>query len=270
MHPLRCRLREVIRRPADWFAAPVPRWRLPAESLQRVVRGVGQDQGFTVAHPGEEPGQPVLEGTPRFRGAHIVAVLAQHPPEVPCPPNRPRLSCRPSSGRGPSQRQVGVIEREQQRADDRRPLPQFGGADDDFGAHRVEGVATHPGTNGLITRSPAVAIRPPTTRHVGLIRLVSMATPMAKLTSVSQSSGSNDVNLTANAAAVIGGTSLFGGRGSTYSALLGVLVLTAITSGLDRIGVDSSVRDIVTGAVLLLAVSIDSIARRARSSSGRG
>jgi len=93
---------------------------------------------------------------------------------------------------------------------------------------------------------------------------------MAKLTSVSQSSGSNDVNLTAIAAAVIGGTSLFGGRGSTYSALLGVLVLTAITSGLNRIGVDSSVRYIVTGAVLLLAVSIDSIARRARSSSGRG
>lgn len=93
---------------------------------------------------------------------------------------------------------------------------------------------------------------------------------LAKLTSVSQQSGSNDVNLTAIAAAVIGGTSLFGGRGSTYSALLGVLVLVSISSGLNRIGVDSSVRYIVTGAVLLLAVSIDSIARRARSSSGRG
>ncbi len=93
---------------------------------------------------------------------------------------------------------------------------------------------------------------------------------LAKLTSVSQQSGSNDVNLTAIAAAVIGGTSLFGGRGSTYSALLGALVLISITSGLNRIGVDSSVRYVVTGAVLLLAVSIDSIARRARSSSGRG
>jgi len=93
---------------------------------------------------------------------------------------------------------------------------------------------------------------------------------MAKLTAVSQSSGSNDVNLTAIAAAVIGGTSLFGGRGSTYSALLGTLVLVSITSGLNRIDVDSSVRYIVTGGVLLLAVSIDSVARRARSSSGRG
>jgi ABC-type xylose transport system permease subunit len=93
---------------------------------------------------------------------------------------------------------------------------------------------------------------------------------MGKLTSVSQASGSRDVNLTAIAAAVIGGTSLFGGRGSAYSSLLGVLVLTMITSGLNRIGVDSSVRYIVTGAVLLLAVSIDSIARRARANRGRG
>jgi ABC-type xylose transport system permease subunit len=93
---------------------------------------------------------------------------------------------------------------------------------------------------------------------------------LGKLTSVSQASGGGDVNLTAIAAAVIGGTSLFGGRGSTYSALLGTLVLVSITSGLNRIGVDSSVRYIVTGAVLLLAVSIDSIARRARTSSGRG
>jgi D-xylose transport system permease protein len=93
---------------------------------------------------------------------------------------------------------------------------------------------------------------------------------MGKLTSVSQASGGNDVNLTAIAAGVIGGTSLFGGRGSAYSSLLGVLVLTMITSGLNRIGVDSSVRFIVTGAVLLLAVSIDSIARRARAHRGRG
>jgi D-xylose transport system permease protein len=93
---------------------------------------------------------------------------------------------------------------------------------------------------------------------------------MGKLTSVSQQSGGNDVNLTAIAAGVIGGTSLFGGRGSAYSSLLGVLVLTMITSGLNRIGVDSSVRFIVTGAVLLLAVSIDSLARRTRANRGRG
>ena len=91
-----------------------------------------------------------------------------------------------------------------------------------------------------------------------------------QLTSVSQASGTTDTNLTAIAAAVIGGTSLFGGRGSAYAALLGIIVLQSIQTGLNVVGVDSSVRYMVTGAVLLLAVSIDSVSRRARSSSGRG
>ncbi|MDT9591712.1 sugar ABC transporter permease [Nocardioides zeae] len=89
-------------------------------------------------------------------------------------------------------------------------------------------------------------------------------------TSVSQATGTTDTNLTAIAAAVIGGTSLFGGRGSAYAAMLGIVVLQAIQSGLNIVGVDSSVRFMVTGAVLLLAVAIDSVARRARSASGRG
>jgi D-xylose transport system permease protein len=91
-----------------------------------------------------------------------------------------------------------------------------------------------------------------------------------QLTSVSQASGTTDTNLTAIAAAVIGGTSLFGGRGSAYAAMLGIVVLQAIQSGLNVIGVDSSVRFMVTGGVLLLAVAIDSVSRRARTSSGRG
>ena len=89
-------------------------------------------------------------------------------------------------------------------------------------------------------------------------------------TSVSQATGTTDTNLTAIAAAVIGGTSLFGGRGSAYAAMLGIIVLQAIQSGLNIVGVDSSVRFMVTGGVLLLAVAIDSVARRARSASGRG
>ena len=89
-------------------------------------------------------------------------------------------------------------------------------------------------------------------------------------TSVSQASGTTDTNLTAIAAAVIGGTSLFGGRGSAYSAMLGIIVLQAIQTGLNLVGVDSSVRFMVTGGVLLLAVAIDSVSRRARASSGRG
>jgi ABC-type xylose transport system permease subunit len=104
----------------------------------------------------------------------------------------------------------------------------------------------------------------------GLFSSIGGILAAAQLTSVSQASGGTDTNLTAIAAAVIGGTSLFGGRGTAYAALLGIIVLQSIQTGLNVIGVDSSVRYIVTGAVLLLAVSIDSVSRRARSSSGRG
>jgi D-xylose transport system permease protein len=104
----------------------------------------------------------------------------------------------------------------------------------------------------------------------GLLSAVGGILAAAQLTSVSQASGGTDTNLTAIAAAVIGGTSLFGGRGSAWAALLGIIVLQSIQAGLNLVGVDSSVRYMVTGAVLLLAVSIDSVSRRARSSSGRG
>jgi D-xylose transport system permease protein len=90
-----------------------------------------------------------------------------------------------------------------------------------------------------------------------------------RLASVSQSSGGTDTNLNAIAAAVIGGTSLFGGRGSAYSALLGILVIQSISSGLSLLSLDSSIRYMVTGAVLLLAVTIDSLSRRSRVAHGR-
>ena len=90
----------------------------------------------------------------------------------------------------------------------------------------------------------------------------------ARLAAANQSSGGGDVNLNAIAAAVIGGTSLFGGRGTAFAALLGVLVITSISSGLTLLNLDSSFRFIVTGIVLLLAVAIDSISRSSRSSHG--
>jgi D-xylose transport system permease protein len=90
----------------------------------------------------------------------------------------------------------------------------------------------------------------------------------ARLAAANQSSGGGDVNLNAIAAAVIGGTSLFGGRGTAFAALLGVLVIQSISSGLTLLNLDSSFRFIVTGVVLLLAVAIDSISRSSRSSHG--
>ena len=91
----------------------------------------------------------------------------------------------------------------------------------------------------------------------------------ARLAAVNQQSGGADVNLNAIAAAVIGGTSLFGGRGSAISALLGILVIQAISNGLTLLNLNSSYRFMITGGVLLLAVAVDSVARRSRASSGR-
>ncbi|MBR0928433.1 MULTISPECIES: sugar ABC transporter permease [Bradyrhizobium] len=91
----------------------------------------------------------------------------------------------------------------------------------------------------------------------------------ARLASSSQQAGTGDVNLNAIAAAVIGGTSLFGGRGSAYSALLGVIVIQSIASGLTLLDLSSSLRYMITGAVLAIAVIVDSLARRSRLSHGR-
>jgi len=91
----------------------------------------------------------------------------------------------------------------------------------------------------------------------------------ARLGSANQSSGTGDVNLDAIAAAVIGGTSLFGGRGSAFSALLGIIVIQSISSGLTLLNLSSSFRFMITGLVLALAVAIDSLARKSRASHGQ-
>ena len=91
----------------------------------------------------------------------------------------------------------------------------------------------------------------------------------SRLAAASQSSGGGDVNLNAIAAAVIGGTSLFGGRGTAFASLLGIIVIQSISSGLTLLNLDSSFRFIVTGIVLLLAVTLDSVTRRSRTSHGR-
>ncbi|MEP9398937.1 sugar ABC transporter permease [Mesorhizobium sp. KR2-14] len=91
----------------------------------------------------------------------------------------------------------------------------------------------------------------------------------SRLASSSQQAGAGDVNLNAIAAAVIGGTSLFGGRGSAYSALLGIIVIQAISNGLTLLNLSSSLRYMITGAVLAIAVIVDSLARQSRVSHGR-
>ena len=91
----------------------------------------------------------------------------------------------------------------------------------------------------------------------------------SRLFAVNQSSGGADTLLLAIAGPVIGGTSLFGGRGSAYSALLGGLVIFSISNGMDLLGVQSSTKFMVQGAVLLLAATVDALSRRGRQAHGR-
>ena len=71
------------------------------------------------------------------------------------------------------------------------------------------------------------------------------------------------------AAAVIGGTSLFGGRGRVVSALLGALVIMTISNGLGLLGSSSATEYIITGIILLAAVTLDTLSRRRLEKSGR-
>ncbi|MFI8631536.1 sugar ABC transporter permease [Microbacterium sp. NPDC077663] len=90
----------------------------------------------------------------------------------------------------------------------------------------------------------------------------------ARLAAANQSTGASDTNLNAIAAAIIGGASLFGGRGSAFAALLGVVVIQAISSGLTLVNLSSAVQFMVTGAVLVFAVALDAVTRRSRLGSG--
>jgi len=91
----------------------------------------------------------------------------------------------------------------------------------------------------------------------------------SRLLAVNQSSGGSDLLLLAIAGPVIAGTSLFGGRGRVWSALLGALVIGSISNGMDLLALDSDVKYMVTGAVLLGAVVIDAATSTRRRRAGR-
>jgi D-xylose transport system permease protein len=90
----------------------------------------------------------------------------------------------------------------------------------------------------------------------------------SRLASVDPGSGGGNTLLYAVAAAVIGGTSLFGGRGRVRDAVLGGLVIAIIANGLGLLGVEAYLNFIITGAVLLLAASVDALARRRAAATG--
>ena len=90
----------------------------------------------------------------------------------------------------------------------------------------------------------------------------------SRLRSVDTNAGGGSILLYSIAAAVIGGTSLFGGRGHIKSAILGALVIASIDNGLGLLGLSSGTKFVVTGLVLLAAVTVDSLSRRRQERAG--
>jgi D-xylose transport system permease protein len=91
----------------------------------------------------------------------------------------------------------------------------------------------------------------------------------SRLNSVDLNAGGGTILLDAIAAAVIGGTSLFGGRGRVISALMGSLVIATVANGIDLLGYSSAIKFMVTGAILLAAVTLDAVSRRRLMQAGR-
>jgi D-xylose transport system permease protein len=92
----------------------------------------------------------------------------------------------------------------------------------------------------------------------------------SRLRSVSTNLDGGTLVLYCIAAAVIGGTSLFGGRGKAVHAILGGLVIASIDNGMGLLGLSAAARYVVTGIVLVIAVTLDAVASRGRASSGLG
>ena len=91
----------------------------------------------------------------------------------------------------------------------------------------------------------------------------------ARLNSVDLNAGGGTLLIDAIAAAVIGGTSLFGGRGEIRNALIGAALISTVSNGMFILGYSTGIIFIVTGAILLLAVTFDTVVRRLQMRSGR-
>jgi D-xylose transport system permease protein len=92
----------------------------------------------------------------------------------------------------------------------------------------------------------------------------------SRLSSVDPQAGGGNTLLFAVGAAVIGGTSLFGGRGRMRDAVLGGLVVAIIANGMSLLGWSSAAQFIATGVVLLIAAGVDALSRKTAAASGRG
>jgi D-xylose transport system permease protein len=115
---------------------------------------------------------------------------------------------------------------------------------------------------------PVPALRVTVLATSGLLAGVAGVVSTSNLYATSANTGGSILLLEAIAAAVIGGTSLFGGRGRIYSALLGTLMIASVHNGLGLLGKPASTEQIATGTILVLAVSLDALNRRRRAAAG--
>jgi D-xylose transport system permease protein len=99
---------------------------------------------------------------------------------------------------------------------------------------------------------------------MGMLAAISACITSARLDAASNSLGQFD-ELYVIAATVIGGTSLAGGIGTIYGAMLGALVMQSLQSGMTLLNFDSAVKDVIVGSVLVFAVWVDQIYRRRRA-----
>lgn len=90
----------------------------------------------------------------------------------------------------------------------------------------------------------------------------------SRLRSVDTNTGGGNLLLNAVAAAIIGGTSLFGGRGKVTNALLGALIIASVENGMGLLGLPSGIKTVVNGIVLLAAVLADALSHQGRETSG--
>jgi len=117
-------------------------------------------------------------------------------------------------------------------------------------------------------RVPVGAIRIVVLGLSGLLAGLAGVVSTSNLYATSANTGGSTLLLEAIAAAIIGGTSLFGGRGRIYQALLGALVIASVHNGLGLLGKPASTEQIATGSILVLAVSLDAFNRRRRAAAG--
>ena len=116
---------------------------------------------------------------------------------------------------------------------------------------------------------PVAAIRLTVLGISGLLAGLAGVISTSNLYGTSAGVGGGILLLEAIAAAVIGGTSLFGGRGRIYQAVLGALIVASVENGLALLGKAASTEDMATGVILVLAVSLDAFSRRRRAAAGQ-